>query len=64
MNLEDIRKNLDLVNALDWDMPPEEAITLYLEWGNNWSRGTTITSSEAKVMSPIILSLIHGKRSQ
>lgn len=40
MNLEEIRKNLDLVNALDWDMSPEEAVGLYLEWGSNWSRGT------------------------
>ncbi|MGM0646512.1 MAG: DVU0772 family protein [Thermodesulfobacteriota bacterium] len=24
---------------IDWDMTPEEAVTLYLEWGNNHRRG-------------------------
>jgi len=24
---------------IDWDMTPEEAVTMYLEWGNNWRRG-------------------------
>ena len=23
---------------IDWDMTPEEAVTLYLEWGNNWRK--------------------------
>jgi hypothetical protein len=25
--------------SIDWDMSPEEAVTMYLEWGNNWRRG-------------------------
>jgi len=37
MRLEDIRDNEDLLNAIDWDMTPEEAVRLYLEWGNNWA---------------------------
>ena len=24
---------------IDWGMTPEEAVTMYLEWGNNWRRG-------------------------
>lgn len=24
---------------IDWDMTPEEAVTMYLEWGNNWRKG-------------------------
>ena len=24
---------------IDWDMSPEEAVTMYLEWGNNWRKG-------------------------
>ncbi|ACV67550.1 DVU0772 family protein [Desulfohalobium retbaense] len=24
---------------IDWEMTPEEAVTLYLEWGNNHRRG-------------------------
>ncbi len=38
MQLEDIRDNEDLLNAIDWDMTPEEAVRLYLEWGNNWGQ--------------------------
>ncbi len=33
MNLQDIKRNYDIVNAVDWDMTPEEAIALHLEWG-------------------------------
>lgn len=39
MTLEDIKKNNELKNEIDWDMTPTEAVTLYLEWGNNWARG-------------------------
>ena len=35
MKLKDIRSNMDLVNEIDWDMTPEHAVTMYLEWGNN-----------------------------
>ncbi|MBI9077535.1 MAG: hypothetical protein JEZ02_19175 [Desulfatibacillum sp.] len=37
MQLEDIKANADLLNAIDWEMTPEEAVRLYLEWGNNWA---------------------------
>lgn len=33
MNLNDIKKNLKIINAVDWNMTPEEAIALHLEWG-------------------------------
>jgi hypothetical protein len=33
MKLKDIRNNLDIVNSVDWEMTPEEAIALHLEWG-------------------------------
>lgn len=33
MNLKEIKKNYDLVNRVDWEMTPEEAIALHLEWG-------------------------------
>ena len=42
--LEEIRNNREIVEAIDWDMTPEEAVTLYLEWGNNWSHGKMIKS--------------------
>ncbi len=44
MDLKDIRKDRRLVDDIDWDMTPEEAIVLYLEWGNNWSHGRMIKS--------------------
>ncbi|MCP3873319.1 MAG: hypothetical protein GY699_09230 [Desulfobacteraceae bacterium] len=33
MSLKDIKRNYDLVNSVDWEMTPEEAIALHLEWG-------------------------------
>ncbi|MDT8378791.1 MAG: hypothetical protein RQ739_07855 [Desulfotignum sp.] len=33
MRLGDIKKNYNLLNSVDWDMTPEEAIALHLEWG-------------------------------
>ncbi len=46
MKLEDIRGNEDLLNAIDWDMTPEEAVRLYLEWGNNWAGGNYVIRSK------------------
>jgi len=46
MQLEDIRKDMDLVNSIDWEMTPEEAVRLYLEWGNNWARGNYVIRSK------------------
>ncbi len=39
LTLEELKHNRDLVDQINWDMTPEEAIRLYLEWGNNWARG-------------------------
>ena len=44
--LADIKNNFELVNNIDWEMTPEEAVTLYLEWGNNWSHGKMVRSKE------------------
>jgi hypothetical protein len=33
MRLIDIKKDYNLVNSVDWEMTPEEAIALHLEWG-------------------------------
>jgi hypothetical protein len=27
------------VNHIDWDMTPEKAVDMYLEWGGSWTRG-------------------------
>ena len=49
MNLDEIKGNRDLVNAIDWEMTPEEAVRLYLEWGNNWARGNYVIRSKNDV---------------
>ena len=49
MRLEDIRNDRELMNAIDWDMTPEEAVRLYLEWGNNWARGNYVIRSKDDV---------------
>jgi len=42
--LEDLKADRKLIEFIDWDMTPEEAVTLYLEWGNNWSHGRRVKS--------------------
>lgn len=39
LTLEEIKQDRALINDINWEMTPEEAIRLYLEWGNNWARG-------------------------
>ena len=31
---EELKKDRELINSIDWEMTPEEAVRLYLEWGN------------------------------
>ena len=49
LTLEEIKKDTELVNAIDWSMTPEEAVRLYLEWGNNWARGNYVIRSKDDV---------------
>lgn len=39
MTLEELKQRADLIDEINWEMTPEEAVRLYLEWGNNWARG-------------------------
>ena len=39
LTLEEHKQDRDLVDNINWEMTPEEAVRLYLEWGNNWARG-------------------------
>jgi hypothetical protein len=39
LSLAELKKKTDLIDEINWDMTPEEAVRLYLEWGNNWARG-------------------------
>ena len=47
--IEDIKRDSDLLDAIDWEMTPEEAVRLYLEWGNNWARGNYVIRSKDDV---------------
>jgi len=47
MTLEEIKNNPSLINEIDWDMTPEEAVRLYLEWGNNWARSNYVIRSKS-----------------
>lgn len=49
MRLTDLRTDRRLLNAIDWDMTPEEAIRLYLEWGCNWARSNYVIRSKNDV---------------
>lgn len=48
-SLKDIQNDRELINAIDWEMTPEEAVRLYLEWGNNWARGNYVIRSKQDV---------------
>ena len=39
LSLEELKQSQDLIDEINWEMGPEEAVRLYLEWGNNWARG-------------------------
>lgn len=55
MALKDLKKEQELIDAIDWDMTPEEAVRLYLEWGNNWSRGYNMVRSKSDVAHYFVL---------
>ena len=46
MGLEELKKSRLLIDSIDWEMTPEEAVRLYLEWGNNWSGGYRMVRSK------------------
>ena len=55
MGLEELKENRGLLDAIDWDMSPEEAVRLYLEWGNNWSRGYHMVRSKSDQTNYFVL---------
>ena len=45
--IEELKKEIDLINEINWDLGPEEAVKLYLEWGNtDWGSGKYIIRSK------------------
>ena len=43
MKIHEIKDNFDLVNSVDLEMTPEEAIALHLEWGPLRSQAVSYT---------------------
>jgi len=56
MTLEDIRNDRALLNSIDWSMTPEEAVTIYLEWGNNTAHGRKMVKSKKDVSYYFVVS--------
>ncbi len=48
MNLSALKK-ANLINLIDWEMTPVDAVKLYLEWGNNWASGNYVIKSKDDV---------------
>jgi hypothetical protein len=48
LTLEELKKDIDLINEVEWDMTPEEAVKQYLEWGNtDWGSGKFVIRSKS-----------------
>jgi hypothetical protein len=47
LSLEELKKKADLIDEVNWDLGPEEAVKLYLEWGNtDWGSGKNVIRSK------------------
>ncbi|GAB4341842.1 MAG: hypothetical protein Kow0089_16480 [Desulfobulbaceae bacterium] len=45
MNLEQLRGRKELIREIDWNMTPERAVAMYLEWGTGWKDHDDVVSS-------------------
>lgn len=47
LSLEALKKEDGLINEINWDLGPEDAVKLYLEWGNtDWGSGKYVIRSK------------------
>ncbi|MCP3892060.1 MAG: hypothetical protein GY702_24800 [Desulfobulbaceae bacterium] len=44
LNFNQLKRNRNLVNDIDWSMTPDKAVDMYLEWGSGWTRGHEFVS--------------------
>ena len=58
--LNDIKNDMNLVNNIDWEMTPEDAVKLYLEWGNNWVSGNYVIRSKDDVSHYFVINTWKG----
>jgi hypothetical protein len=59
--LNDIKNDMNLVNNIDWEMTPEDAVKLYLEWGNNWVSGNYVIRSKDDVSHYFVINTWKGE---
>jgi hypothetical protein len=59
MQLEALQDYADILEDIDWEMTPEDAVTRYLEWGTNWSRGKNMVRSKSDVSYYFTISTWH-----
>jgi len=45
MGLQELRQRRDIIDKIDWEMTPEKAVDMYLEWGAGWTRGNDFARS-------------------
>ena len=61
LKLEGLKKNKDLINEIDWEITPEQAVILYLEWGNNNCTGGKYAIRSKKDVSHYFVVNTWGK---
>ncbi|MBW1894718.1 MAG: hypothetical protein JRF40_02625 [Deltaproteobacteria bacterium] len=49
LSLNELKSDRKLINEIDWEMTHEDAVRLYLEWGNNWASGNYVVRSKNDV---------------
>jgi hypothetical protein len=59
MQIEALQDYADILKDIDWEMTPEDAVTRYLEWGTNWSRGKNMVRSKSDVSYYFTISTWH-----
>ena len=46
LTVDELKLNSSLLNEIDWEMTPEKAVEMYLEWGSGWTRGNDFVASD------------------
>ena len=60
LSLEELKKETDLINEINWDLGPEQAVKLYLEWGNtDWGSGKYTIRSKNDYSTYFVVNCWH-----
>jgi hypothetical protein len=62
LTLEELKKDIDLINEIEWEMTPEEAVKQYLEWGNtDWGSGKYVIRSKSDYTTYFVVNPIQKR---